>query len=331
MIKTHTEFAGLKLANPLIIASSGLTDSLEKLIDLEKAGAAAVVLKSLFEEEVILDMQAKLSQISSDQFIYPETLSYYEDQYNVQEATGKYLTLIESAKSTLKIPVIASINCLTADQWTYFPKQIETAGADALELNMFILPSDIHRTAAENEHIYFDVVNEISQSISIPLIIKLSPYFSNLASFLKQLSETNISGLVLFNKFYNPDFDLDTLEITSGPVLSHPSDIYQSLRWIAIMNGKTSCDLAASTGIHDGNALIKQLLAGARAVEIASTIYQYGSKIIPEILSRLGEWMSAHGYSSIQEFNGKLSQKNIDNPAIFERIQFMKYFRNFTM
>ena len=329
MADLTTTFAGLQLKNPIIIGSSGLTDSLDGIIELENKGAAAVVLKSLFEEEILREMKAQLKSMSSETFLYPETLEFYENTDLTEESTQQYLKLIEKAKYSVNIPVIASINCITSQQWTYFPKQIETAGADALELNIFILPSDLNRSGDENEKVYFEIIREVQKQVKIPIIVKLSYYFSNLATHLQEISETGIKGMVLFNRFYNPDFDLDTLEITSGSVLSNPSDIHLSLRWIAIMAERVSCDLAASTGVHDGEGLIKQLLAGANAVEIASVIYRKGSQHIGEMLDELEEWMDKKGFKSIRDFQGKLSQAKSSNPAAFERVQFMKYFRGY--
>ena len=329
MSNLSTSFAGLKLKNPIIIASSGLTGSVREIKELEESGSAAVVLKSLFEEEIIKEMQASYSSMSSEGFIYPETLEYYNYLDTQKESTTAYLDLIAKAKNEVSIPVIASINCITASQWTYFPKQIERSGADALELNIFILPSDLNRTAGENEKVYYAIIKEVLEQVKIPVIVKLSYYFSNLAAFLHDISGTGIQGLVLFNRFYNPDIDLNTLEITSGAVLSNPSDLFLSLRWIAIMAERVQCDLAASTGVHDGKALIKQLLAGAHAVELASTVYKNGYAQIGEILKELEEWMQIKGYNAVGDFRGKLSQAKSTNPAAFERVQFMKYFRGY--
>ena len=329
MADLTTVFAGLALKNPIIIGSSGLSDSLENMLDLEKNGAAAIVLKSLFEEEILMEMNASLHKMSSDGFLYPETVDYYDFYETPDEATLTYLSHIQSAKKNLSIPVIASINCMTASQWTYFPRQIEQSGADALELNIFVLPSDFNRTAEENEKIYFDIIREVKKQVSIPVIVKLSYYFSNLASFFQRISGSGIKGLVLFNRFYNPDFDIESLEFTSGAVLSNPSDFYLSLRWIGILAGRLDCQLAASTGVHDDSSLIKQLLAGASAVEIASTIYRNGHAQIQTMLEGLDSWMTRKGYSSIDQFRGLLSQSKSGNPAAYERVQFMKYFRGF--
>ncbi|MBN2347447.1 MAG: dihydroorotate dehydrogenase-like protein [Bacteroidales bacterium] len=329
MIDLSTSFAGIKLKNPIIIGSSGLTDSLENIIELENKGAAAVVIKSLFEEEILREMKANINSMNSEISIYPEALDFYEDTIYKKESTTDFLNLIEKSRNSANIPIIANINCISAKQWTYFPKLIESAGAHALELNIFILPSDIKRSAQDNEKIYFEIIEEVRSQIKLPLIIKLSPYFSNLASFLNKLSQSGIAGLVLFNRFYNPDFDLDSLEITSGGVLSSPSDFYLSLRWIAIMAERVECSLAASTGVHDGSALTKQLLAGANAVEIASTIYKKGPGQITRMLDELEEWMGKKGFKTIEDFRGKLSQKKSKDPAAYERVQFMKYFRGF--
>ncbi len=329
MADLTTTFAGIKLKNPIIIGSSGLSDSLENMLELQKHGAAAVVLKSLFEEEILKEMNASLHRMSSEGFLYPETVDFYDFYETPEEATLKYLGQIQEAKKNLSIPVIASINCMTASQWTYFPRQIQTAGADALELNIFVLPTDFNRTSEENERVYFEIIREVKKQVTIPVIVKLSYYFSNLASLLKRISASGIDGLVLFNRFYNPDFDIETLEITSGAVLSNPSDLYLSLRWIAILAGRVECSLAASTGVHDGTALIKQLLAGANAVEIASTVYKNGHEQIQTMLDDLNNWMDRKEFSSIAQFRGILSQSKSGNPAAFERVQFMKYFRGF--
>lgn len=328
MANLSTKYGGLELKNPIIAASSGLTDNIQTISELEKNGAAAIVLKSLFEEEIIVDIQAKLQGMQSNGFIYPETLEIYEHD-DSGEATLKYLELIKKAKKEIGIPIIASVNCLDAEQWTYFPKQIESAGADALELNIFILPSDMNKTSAENESTYLKIIKEVKKQISIPIHIKLSYYFSNLSGFLKTISETGINGLVLFNRFYNPDIDINKLETTSGAILSSPSDIYQSLRWVAIMSERISCDIAASTGVHDAEGAIKQLLAGASAIQIASCLYKHGTEFINTILLDMEKWMVSKGFNDIQSFKGRLSQSKTTNPAVYSRIQFMKYFRSF--
>ena len=329
MAELETLFAGLKLKNPIIVGSCGLSESVTNVVELEKYGAAAIVLKSLFEEEILKDLNASLGRMSSESLVYPETLDYYDVFDGPEEATFNYLNHVQEVKNAVSIPVIASINCVTASQWTYYPKSLEQAGADAIELNIFLLPSDMDRNAAENEALYFDIIQEVRKQVSIPVIVKLSQYFSNLASVLKKISESGIDGLVLFNRFYNPDIDLSAMEFTSGAVLSSPSDLYTTLRWIGILSGRLGCSLAASTGIHDGSGLIKQILAGADAVEIASTLYKNGFHQISVMLQELENWMKQQQYSRLEQFRGRMSQKNAVNPAAYERVQFMKYFRGF--
>jgi len=328
MSDLSTKYLGLRLKNPIVIASSGLTDSVESIKLLEQNGAAAVVLKSLFEEEIVAEMDANLKKMASSSFIYPESIDFYEDA-DEHNLSMQYLDLIANVKKEVTIPVIASINCVTADQWTYFPKQVEDAGADALELNLFILPSDFSRDKKTNEQVYFDIIESVKKQISIPISLKVSYYSSDLASSLQKYAQSGISGLVLFNKFYSPDIDLDKMEITSGKILSSPEDMHISLRWMAIMSGRVDCSLAASTGVHDGNAVLKQILAGADAVQVASAIYKNGPEYIQKMLSDIQRWMIKKGFASLDEFRGKLSQSESTNPAAYERVQFMKYFRGY--
>lgn len=322
-----TKYMGLNLKNPIVAGSSGLTDNIESLAELEKNGVAAVVLKSLFEEEILQEMQISMKKMNSEMLLYPESIDYYDYLDTPKESPEQYLDLIKQAKQTLKIPVIASINCVSASQWTFFPKRIQAAGADALELNLFILPTDFKRSGQENEKVYFDIISEVLKQVTIPVAIKVSPYFSNLGSMLIKLSESGVKGMVLFNRFYNPDIDIDKMEVTSSHVISSPADIVNSLRWVAIMSSRVKCDLAAASGIHDGKAVIKQLLAGANVVQITSAIYKYGPPVINQMLTQINDWMGEKKFGSIDEFRGKLSQSKTINPAAFERVQFMKYFR----
>lgn len=325
MADLSTNYMGLKLKNPLIAGSSGFTDSLEKLRTIEEKGAGAVVLKSLFEEEIVHEMDETFKKMQSEGFIYPETYNHFEYE-DIEDTLANYIKLIKDAKEHLSIPVIPSINCISSQKWIYFAKEMEDAGADALELNAFILPSDFNRSSEQNEQMYFDIVREVQQQVSIPIALKLSYYFSSLGPTLKELSKTGINSLVLFNRFYSPDYNLKTMKVIPSHVLSHPGDITISLRWIAIMAGRVDCHLAASTGVHDGSGLIKQLLAGADAVQIASTLYKNGYGVITNMLKVLNEWMDEQEYETINEFKGKLSQQELKNPAAYERVQFMKYF-----
>jgi dihydroorotate dehydrogenase (fumarate) len=319
-----TTYLGLRLQSPIIVGSSGLTDKPEKIALLEKYGAGAVVLKSIFEEEILMEYDHILSEEAPGRY-KDDYLDYFD--YRIRETNlDNYLNLIIQARKTVKIPVIASINCSTTHEWTYFAKKIQEAGADALELNIFILPSVLARSAENIEQTYLEIIQSVRNEIRIPLAVKMGFYFSNLAGMIAELSHCNIAGLVLFNRSYSPDIDIDKLEITSANVLSSPRDLPVSLRWIAIMSNRVKCDLAASTGVHDGKAVVKQILAGANAVQVVSALYEKGPEYLETMVKELSDWMLSKNYRKIDEFRGLLSQERQVNPALFERVQFMKYF-----
>jgi dihydroorotate dehydrogenase (fumarate) len=324
MVDLTTEYIGMKLKNPVIAGSSGLSGSVNGVIELEKNGAAAVVLKSIFEEEIMLEHEDIMRE-ASEEGVNLDQFDYFDFDLK-SNRIQKYIDLLTESKQKVSIPVIASINCVFSHEWISFAKQLQDAGADALELNMFFLPSDFDRTAEEKERAYFQIIEKIQKEISIPIALKISHYFSNLGPMIQQLSGTGIAALVLFNRFYSPDFDIDKFKVISSNVFSAPSDLSISLRWIAIMSQRVSCDLAASTGVHDGTALIKQILAGANAVQVVSTLYQNGKGKIGEMLETLEEWMEKKGFNDLNDFRGKMSQAKSKDPAAYERMQFMKHF-----
>ncbi len=319
-----TKFMGLNLKNPIIAGSSGLSSSVSGIKELEKGGAGAVVLKSIFEEEIYHEMNDLLKNV-------PETSRYmerfdYHDLVIKGENLAKHTTLISEAKKAVTIPIVASVNCSYSYEWIDHAKRLESAGADALELNMFFLPTDQKRSAEEVERTYFNVIEKIVKQVSIPVALKISYYFTCLGQTIQKLSKQGISGLVLFNRFYSPDFDIEELKVTPTNILSTPGDLAMSLRWMAMMSQKVDCDLAASTGVHDGEAVIKQLLAGAQAVQVVSALYKNGPHYIQTMLDKLEDWMTRHGYEILEDFRGKMSQDKSADPAIYERVQFMKYF-----
>ncbi len=319
-----TTYLGLKLQSPIIAGSSGLTDKPEKIALLEKHGAGAVVLKSIFEEEILMEYEEVLKEEAPGRY-KDDYLDYFD--FRIKEVNlENYLDLIIQSKKAVKIPVIASINCSTAHEWTYFAKKIQEAGADALEVNIFILPSVLARSAEHIENTYLEIIRSVRNVIRIPLAVKMGYYFSNLAGMISGLSQCNINGLVLFNRSYSPDIDIEKMEIGSAGVFSSPKDLSISLRWIAIMANRVKCDLAASTGVHDGKAVVKQLLAGANAVQVVSTLYENGPQYIETMNQELKDWMKRKNYQKIDDFRGLLSQERQVNPALFERVQFMKYF-----
>jgi dihydroorotate dehydrogenase (fumarate) len=315
---------GLTLRNPIIVGSSGLTNSVEKIKELEKLGAGAVVLKSLFEEQINFQVNKTVSQ-SESLYSYPEAEDYIGN-YTRDSSVTEYLDLIRNCKTAVSIPVIASINCISPLEWMSFARKIQEAGADALELNIFILPSDPKRNAEQNEQVYFEIAMAIVKQISIPISLKISYYFSSLTNTVLKLSWTGIKGVVLFNRFFSPDIDIDKLEVTSSNIFSSSDEISTSLRWVAMLSDKLHCDIAASTGVHDGEGVVKQLLAGAKAVQITSCLYKRGTGVLPEMIKFVEQWMEKHGFQTTDDFIGKLSFRETENPAAYERVQFMKHF-----
>jgi dihydroorotate dehydrogenase (fumarate) len=323
MANLSVEYMGLKLKNPIIVASSGLTDSADKIAELEKKGAAAVVLKSLFEEQILMDVDEQRMNNMYESFSESENYIAY---YTKKNKVDSYLQFIRDAKAKATIPVIASINCVSAYEWTEFAAKIQEAGADAIELNTFIMPSDADVVGSRIEEIYFDIINKVKEVVTIPIALKISYYFSGLSNFVTELSKTGVASIVLFNRFYRPDVDLENLKITSSHIYSTPEENAMVLRWIGVLAGNVNCGLAATTGIHDGKTILKNLLVGARAVQVASAIYREGPDIIEKMLSEINAWLEEKGYDSINDITGKLKQSELVKPMIYERAQFMKYF-----
>jgi len=319
-----TRYMGMTLKNPIIAASSGLSGSVDGIRNLEKGGASAIVLKSIFEEEILAETRNELGEAENDKMIYSElseTLDYI-DLHIKEDRLNDYLTLIREAKKTVLVPIIASINCVSYEDWTHFTSQIEKAGADALELNIFLNPADFQNK--EFEKVYFRIIEKVRSNVSIPVSIKISKYFTRLGLTARALSETGISGMVLFNKFYTPDIDIENMTMGRGKFYSTSQDQYDTLRWIAILSNRVPCDLAATTGIHTGPDVIKMLLAGAKAVQVASTLYINGLDQISRMVKQIEEWMENKGFSALDQFIGKVARDYADDPAAFERMQFMK-------
>ena len=327
MDKLETTYLGLKLKNPIVAASSGLTSSVEKIVELEKAGIGAVVLKSIFEEQINGEVTSMLSKDTQNSG-YPEAEDYIKS-YLRDNTIKKHIELIESAKKAVNIPVIASVNCVSPDEWTSFSKDFQDAGADALELNIFYIPTDRHEKPGVVEQLYIDVLRKVKSQVSIPVAVKFGIYHSNILGMAEKLKANGASGIVMFNRFYEPDINVDTLEITSSEVFSSPSDIRRSLRWVGMVSSAVSnLDIAASTGIHDVNAVLKQLLAGAQVAQLCSTLYLHGVNVVPEMLTGISDFMKKWNFKKIDDFRGRLSYKNIPDPMLYERSQFMKYFSN---
>jgi len=328
MADLSTKYLGLSLRNPIVIGSSGLTNSVKEIVELDKNGAGAVVLKSIFEEQIILQAEHSMREALAHDLMYAEYSENmdYLDTHLREKELGNYLAMISEAKNKTDIPLIASINAVTSTEWTSFAKRIESAGADALELNIFIMPFNVDKGCEENEQTYYDILKKVKSQVNIPVSVKISPYFSNLGKVVRNLEANGANGVVLFNRFSTPDIDIRNMKVTHGDILSHPSDIANSLRWIAILAKRVNLSLAASTGIHDGEAVIKQLLAGATVTQLTSAIYKHGPSYILDVVKFVNDWMENKGFNYIDQVRGKLSQATTENPNAYERMQFMKYF-----
>ncbi len=323
MIDLKTNYAGLSLRNPIIVGSSGLTAKADRNKEFEKAGAGAIVLKSLFEEQI--EMQGDVLIDSSD---FPEATDYVR-QYVKANQVHNYLELIQSSKTACSIPIIASINSYKADAWIEFARQIEIAGADALELNIFRMQTALGYDEEKNRQAYIDIVRRVKDTVSIPVIVKIGKYFSNIPDLVETLKANGANGVVLFNRFYQPDIDLNTLQLVSGNVFSSHSDLSDTLRWTALVSGKVpGIDVSSSTGVHEWEDVVKCILAGASTVQMCSALYNCGNEIISQVLTCMEEWMHHTNFKSVSQFRGRLNYANHHDPALYERSQFMKYFAN---
>jgi dihydroorotate dehydrogenase (fumarate) len=342
MVDLTCNYLGLELKNPIIVGSSGLTSSVDHIKSIIAHEPGAIVLKSIFEEQIKFETTAMLDSDNSDmktwqdafndivnkhEFYHDEAYQYMTD-YAQEHTLKQYLSLISEAKKITDIPIIASINCVTQYDWSYFAKRIQEAGADAIELNVYLLPSDFNTSGEKYEQVYLDVVEHVKAHVTIPISLKIGCYFSNLSGFIQKLSKSGIAGLTLFNRPYNPDIDIDTLQLSATNMFSNQFEYSNTLRWVALLSGKIDCDIAASTGIHDYQAVIKQLLAGADAVQMVSVFYENKKNfgIISEMKTQIETWMEAHDFNSIKDFKGLLSQYQAQNPSSYERVQFIRLY-----
>jgi len=309
------------MKSPIIVSSSGLTSSVDRIKKLAAAGAGAVVLKSLFEEQINFEIEN-----ASEGHDYPEAMDYIRT-YARDNSLEEYLSIIREAKEAVDIPVIASINCISASEWTDFAGKIEDAGADALELNIYFLPIQKDKNPREYEKAYLNLVSEVKKKTALPLVIKLGNGFSNITWMVDQLYQRGAAAVVLFNRFYAPDINTDNLTFGSAEVLSSPAELRNSLRWIGIVSSQVKqLDLAASTGVHSGMAVVKQILAGAKAVQICSVLYRNGLDYIKDMSAEMKKWMEKNDYRSPEDFRGKMNYGSLDDPSVYERAQFMKFF-----
>ncbi len=321
MNRLATNYLGFTLKSPLIVSSCGLTSSLENLIKAEECGAGAVVLKSLFEEQITHHIKS-LSVLTG----HPESDDYITG-YTKSHSVDEYLLLIEQARKNLSIPVIPSINCYSSTGWTDFARKIADAGADALEVNVFFMPVDRKKSSAESEKIYFDVIEKLKRAVSIPVAVKIGFRFSNILYMIDQFYNRKVEGVVMFNRFYEPDFDIEKMTITAAPVFSSREEQRYVLRWIGMASAqKIKINISASTGVHTGLDAIKYILAGADTVQVCSALYQNGIPFLGTMNKQIDDWMEEKGYTGMGDIRGKLNYLNVEKPSVFERTQFMKYF-----
>jgi dihydroorotate dehydrogenase (fumarate) len=329
MIDLNATYLGLNLKSPLVASASALSKKLENIRKMEDAGLGAVVLYSLFEEEVDHESIELNYFLNRGTESFPEAITYFPDLNNYTLQAEKYLDLIREAKKSVSIPVIGSLNGVSTGGWVKYARRIEEAGADALELNLYYVASDAQIDSQNLERAYLDVINAILSEIHIPLAVKLSPFFTSLPNFLQKISQAGVRGAVLFNRFYQPDLEIDSLEVQPHLELSTSSDLLLPLRWIAISHGRLPLDLALSSGVHNGRDMVKAIMAGASVVMVASELVAKGIPRAAEMLQEFEQWIMKHDYASVNEIRGILSQKNVASPAVFERANYMKALRLF--
>lgn len=320
MADLTTEYLGLRLPSPLVVASSALSNRVENLEAAEGSGAGAVVLRSLFEEQIEAANTALEEELSRGAESNPEARTYFPPQ---RVGPHEYLSLVEKAKRALGIPVIASLNCAAPGSWTGYAKEIEQAGADALEVNVYAIEADPSVSAADVEKRYLDAVRAVRAAVKVPIAVKLSPYFTSLGHFVARLDEAGANGVVLFNRFLQPDLSLEKMAAAPAMTLSAPSEALLPLRWIALLHGRIRAHLASSTGVYDATGALKQVLAGAQVVQLASALVKNGIPHVAKMLTGMEDWLDKKGASTIDDVRGSLSQKQVQDPSAFERAQYV--------
>lgn len=319
-----TNYLGMKLRSPLVVSACPLSESVDNIKRMEDAGAGAVVLFSLFEEQIRREREALYHYMTYGTESFAEALTYFPEPVQYHAAPDRYLELIRKAKEAVDIPIIASLNGASIGGWTKFAGNMEQAGADALELNIYHIPTDIDAPGALVEQTYIDIASAVKQKVVIPVAVKLSPFFSNMANMAKRFDEAGVNGLVLFNRFYQPDIDLETMEVHPNVILSTPQALRLPMRWIAILYGRIKADLAATSGIHTAQDAIKMLVVGANVTMMASALLKNGIGHISTVEAGLRQWMEEKEYTSVIQMHGSVSQMNAEDASAFERAQYMR-------
>lgn len=324
MADLSTTYLGLNLKNPLVASASPLSKQVETARQLDQAGVSAIVMYSLFEEQIIQDSLKLHRDLERGSYMYAEALGQLPDYGMYSIGPESYLEHLKRVKQSVGVPVIGSLNGVSAGGWVEYAKKIEDAGADALELNLYDLATDVALTSTELEARHIEVVEQIRTGIKIPLAVKLSPFYTALPNFASRLVEAGANGVALFNRFYQPDFDLETLEVVPNLVLSNSNELRLPLRWIAILYGRVKADFALTSGVHTAEDLLKALMAGASVTMVASELLKNGVGRVPQILADMQTWMDEHEYVSVQQMKGSMSQQAVTDPGMFERANYMK-------
>jgi len=321
MADLRTGYMGLELKNPLVAASCSLTGKLQSIQELVEAGVGAVVLKSLFEEQMDAETR-ELEQFTGAEW-HAEAYDYVRNM-GMELGPNQYLKLLEEAKKKISVPVIASLNCVSKAWWPEYAKKLENHGADALELNISYLTLDALKAGQDIERVYSQVVEALTQVVNIPVAVKIGPHFTNLAGFARDLQRAGAHALVLFNRYYQIDFDIDALKVKAGNRLSDAAELSLPLRWVALLSENAGCQLSSTTGVHTAEGLIKMLLAGAQTVQVSSAFYKKGTAYASELITGLETWMDAKGFAVVEDFRGKLSRSQSEKPEMLERLQYIK-------
>jgi len=326
-----TNYLGLTLRNPLVVSASPLAEEIGNIRRMEEAGAGAVVLHSLFEEQIAVESYELDRYLSYGAESYAESLSYFPDLTGYNLGPEGYLEHIAKAKAAVGIPIIASLNGSSPGGWTRYAKKIEEAGADALELNIYTISADPEVSAAEVEQTYCDLVSQVKEGVSIPVAVKLPPYFSAMAHLARRLEEAGASGLVMFNRFYQPDFDLEAMEVVPSLHLSTPNELLTRLHWVAILYGRIKADMAITGGIHTAQDVLKAMMAGAQVAMMTSALLKRGIEYLATVLAELAAWMQEHEYESIRQMQGSMSQRSVAHPNAFLRANYLKVLSSYAL
>lgn len=323
-----TTYMGLELRSPIVVSACPLSEHIDNILRMEDAGAGAVVLFSLFEEQIQRESKLYEDTLAATTNIFPEATTYFPDLEEYRMGATQYLELIRQAKEKVDIPIIGSLNAVSESGWISYARDIEAAGADGLEVNVYYIPADISLAGEEVEQRYLDIISAVKEGVNIPVAVKLNPYFSSMANMALRLSQAGADGLVLFNRFYQPDFDIDRMELLSNLAWSHPQEIRLPLLWLAVLHGRVPCSLAASTGVDGAEEVIKYLLAGADVVMTASALFKHGIEHIATMQAGLEEWMQNMGLTTLSVFKGAMSQKHVADPSAYERANYIRILGN---